>query len=80
MERVRTLAAKGAAGVVGLKETQAAIDAGRVQTLLLVEGAVPPEIADPAIVKVVDYGGDVEFISDGSPLAAEGGIAALLRY
>lgn len=80
VEHVRTLAAKGAAGVVGLKETQAAIDAGRVQTLLLVEGAVPPEVADPAIVKVVDHGGEVEFISNGSPLAAEGGIAALLRY
>jgi peptide subunit release factor 1 (eRF1) len=80
VETVRTLAAKEANGVVGLEDTLNAIDAGRVQTLILVEGVIPPDQADPAIVRTVDYGGDVCFVAEDSPLAEQGGIGALLRY
>jgi stalled ribosome rescue protein Dom34 len=80
VETVRTLAAKGSNGVTGLEDTFDAIDAGRVQTLVLVEGAIPPEQTDPAIVRTVDYGGDVRFVAENSPLAEQGGIGALLRY
>lgn len=80
VETIRTLAAKEANGVVGLEDTLSAIDAGRVQTLVLVEGSIPPDQADPAIVRTVDYGGDVRFVAEDSPLAEHGGIGALLRY
>lgn len=79
-ETVQMLAAKGANGVLGPEETLAAVDAGRVQTLLVVEGALPAEVTAPAIARVVDYGGEVEFVGENSPLREHGGIAALLRY
>lgn len=80
VEQIRTLAAKGGAGVVGIKETREASEAGRVQTLVLAEGAVTPEEAEPVIARVLDYGGAVEFVGEESVLAGEGGIGALLRY
>lgn len=80
VERVMTLAAKGTNGVTGLKDTLAAVDAGRVQTLILVEGALAPDVADPAIARVVDTGGNVEFVAEESALVAAEGIGALLRY
>lgn len=80
VEMVQTLAAKGANGAVGLADTLKAADEGRVQTLLLVDGAVAPDVAGPAIAHVLDCGGSVEFVSSTSPLAAHDGIGALLRY
>lgn len=80
VEHLFTQASKGAYGVMGLGPTQEAAEAGRVQTLVLVEGALQPEVADPLIVKVVDYGGEVEFVeSDVSPALLDG-VGALLRY
>lgn len=79
-EQVQALAARGASGVVGLEGTLQAAEEGRVQTLVLVEDALPPDVAGPAIAKVVDMGGDVEFVGTGSPLDAHGGIGAVLRY
>ncbi len=80
VERVITLAGKGANGAIGLKDTLAAVDSGRVQTLLLVEGMLTPDVADPAIAKAVDFGGTVEFVDADSELAKSEGIGALLRY
>ncbi len=80
VEQLRTLAAKGGAGVVGLDGTREASEAGRVQTLVLAEGALPTETAEPLIARVLDYGGEIEFVGEDSPLSGEGGIGALLRY
>jgi stalled ribosome rescue protein Dom34 len=80
VDTITTLAAKGANGVVGKEGTIAAVDAGRVQTLVLVEDVLPPEEADAAITRVVDYGGRVVFVDPDSPLVGTGGIGALLRY
>lgn len=80
VERLVTQAAKGANGVVGLGPTLEAVEAGRVQTLVLVEGALEPEVADPAIVRTVDYGGEVEFVDSNISPAILDGIGALLRY
>lgn len=79
-EQVQALAARGANGVVGIEPTLQAAKNGRVQTLVLVEDALPPDVSGPAIAHVVDMGGEVEFVGTGSPLDAHGGIGALLRY
>lgn len=80
VERILTQAARSANAAVGLKPTLEAIEAGRVQTLVLVEGALGPETADPAIAMVVDFGGEVEFINAEPSLEMPDGIGALLRY
>jgi hypothetical protein len=80
VERVMALAAQGGNGTVGKKETLEALEAGRVDTLVLVDGELPPNEADPAINKAVDFGGKVTFVDEDSPLAKEGGLGALLRY
>ncbi len=80
VDAVLTLAAKGANGVVGLDETRKAAWSGRVQTLLLAEGIIAPEVLDPLIATVVDLGGTVEFVDAESPLSESGGVGALLRY
>ncbi|HQA70005.1 MAG TPA: hypothetical protein PK801_16885, partial [Aggregatilineales bacterium] len=73
------LAARGGNGVVGVDDTLAAVQEGRVQTLVLVEGALPPEVAGPAIARVLDLGGEIEFVGEESALGADQ-IGALLRY
>lgn len=109
VETIQTLAAKGANGAVGLENTLNAIHAGRVQTLVLVEGynapgyqcrgcsyvtANPSEAcpfcsgqlakvanaAEPAIRRVVEQGGKVEFLDEETLLNVQGGVGALLRY
>ncbi|NLH06065.1 MAG: hypothetical protein GX484_00505 [Chloroflexi bacterium] len=78
-QRVKALAARGGNGVVGVDDTLAAVQEGRVQTLVLVEGALPPEVAGPAIAHVLDPGGEIEFVGEESALGADR-IGALLRY
>lgn len=78
-ERISMLAARHGNGVVGVDDTLAAIQEGRVQTLVLVEGAVAPEVAGPAIARVLDLGGEVEFVGEESALGADQ-VGALLRY
>jgi hypothetical protein len=80
VETVLTRAGKGANGVLGLEDTRAAVAAGRVQILVLVEGRLEPDIVDPLIGKTVGFGGEVEFVAPESSLANSGGIGALLRY
>ncbi|HEC21742.1 MAG TPA: hypothetical protein ENI95_02360 [Chloroflexi bacterium] len=79
-ETILMLAARDSSAVVGLEPTLEAIEMGRVQTLALVNGFLDPEVADQAIARTIEYGGQVEILDEDSPLAEAGGIGALLRY
>lgn len=80
VHRVHTLAAAGGNAIIGLEETLAAIEQGRVQTLVIVEGAVDLEQAGLAVTRALDYGAEVEFVGEDGPLTLADGIGALLRY
>lgn len=78
--RVNTLAAAGGNAITGLKATLAAVGQGRVQTLVIVEGAVEAEAAGRAVSEALEYGAGVEFVGEDGPQTLEDGIGALLRY
>jgi len=80
VERVLALAAQGGNGAVGKQATLDAVQSGRVDTLVLVDGALPPDEADPVITQAVDFGGKVRFVEEDSPLRDKEGVGALLRY
>ena len=80
VERVLALAAQGGNGAVGKQATLEAVQTGRVDTLVLVDGALPPDEADPVIAQAVDFGGKVRFVEEDSPLREKEGVGALLRY
>jgi peptide chain release factor subunit 1 len=79
----------GGLGVVGLAETQRALDNGQVHELLLSarpdaledgSGRPAAEVADELVTKARQTSAQVTFVDDPALLAEVGGVAALLRY
>ena len=58
--------------MVGLAPVTQVVEQGRVQQLLVVEGAVKAEQLAPLISQTVDYGGEVIFVDPGSNLTEDG--------
>ena len=82
-ELMKRIGMNGAAAY-GMNEVKAAIEAGAVETLLVLDSAVRDRNVEELMKRAEDVGGKVAIISGthdgGKMLDSLGGIAALLRY
>jgi hypothetical protein len=70
-----------ALGVADLARTQAALERGQVDVLVLAaEAPLPPDVRSSLIAQATKTDAAVEIVEQSEPLLRLGGVRALLRY
>jgi len=80
VERLVGEVRRGGLGVAGVEATGKALENGQVDTLVIDEREVGPVERKELVRLAVTTAADVEVVEDAPPLAALGGVGALLRY